>query len=301
MSFGSNGMFNSAQYEFIEALALQPDGKIVIAVNGILSSNYYGLLVRLSADGILDDTFGQGGKTAADPVASWSALGIQEDGRLVVAGGLNSNSSSHTFRLSRFQSDGSLDASFGSGGTVTTGFSKPYSYALRMELYGDGRILVAGYTNTPNAGDIQHVMARYLNDEGTPAPADVRVATERISPATVNPGGYVTYTIPVVNNGPGKAAHLTLTTQTPPNTVFWSFIAPSGWVVYQKPALFSTGVISCSAYDLPAGATATFTLTVRVGISVPPGTQISQASTVSSFMPDPVSTNNTATKTFTVQ
>jgi len=42
----------------------------VIAVNGNMLSNYYGLLVRLSADGILDDTFGQGGKTVADPLAS---------------------------------------------------------------------------------------------------------------------------------------------------------------------------------------------------------------------------------------
>jgi hypothetical protein len=83
--------------------------------------------------------------------------------------------------------------------------------------------------------------------------------------------------------------------------VFSSFSAPSGWVVYQKPAHFSTGVISCSAYDLPAGATVNFTLTVRVGIAVPPGTQNNQASTVSSFMPDPDSTNNTATRTFTVQ
>jgi uncharacterized repeat protein (TIGR01451 family) len=183
---------------------------------------------------------------------------------------------------------------------VTTGFSKPYSYALKMGLYGDGRILVAGHTYT-SGNDIQNVMARYLNDDGTPAPADLRVAGESISPRIVNPGGYVTYTIPVVNNGPGKAAHVTLTTQTPANTVFSSFSAPSGWVVYQKPAHFSTGLISCSAYDLPAGATVNFTLTVRVGIAVPPGTQINQASTVSSFMPDPNSTNNTATRTFTVQ
>jgi len=145
------------------------------------------------------------------------------------------------------------------------------------------------------------VLARYLNDDGTPAPADVRVAKESISPITVNPGDYVTYTIPVSNNGPDKAAHLTLTTQTPANTVFHSFSTPAGWVVYQKPAPFSTGAISCSAYDLPVGAWATFSLTVRVSSSVPPGTQINQASTVWSFMPDPNSANNTGTKTITLQ
>jgi uncharacterized delta-60 repeat protein/uncharacterized repeat protein (TIGR01451 family) len=300
MSFGSGGAYDSAQLESNGALALQPDGKIVIAVNGISPSNYYGLLVRLSPDGIPDDTFGQGGKTVADPLASWSALGLQEDGRLVVAGGLYATRV-RPFRLSRYQSDGSLDASFGSDGTVTTGFSNPFSPVWAMALYGDGRILVLGHTNIPNTNDTQSVLARYLNDDGTPAPADVRVAGESISPRIVNPGEYVTYTIPVVNNGPGKAAHVTLITQTPANTVFSSFSAPAGWVVYQKPAHFSAGTVSCSAYNLPAGATATFTLSVRVGFSVPPGTQITQSSTVSSFMPDPISANNTATKTFTVQ
>ncbi|HKQ74608.1 MAG TPA: hypothetical protein VJ810_13030 [Blastocatellia bacterium] len=302
MTFGSNGVFDSAFAEVNQALALQPDGKVVIAVYGASISNHYGLLVRLTADGILDSTFGQGGKTAADPLASGPAVGLQEDGRLVVAGGMNSNSSTSSFRLSRYQSDGSLDTSFGLNGTVTTVFPKPYSYAKTLALYGDGKIVAAGREYTPpNGFDSTPVLARYLNDDGATAPADVQVNRERVTPAPVHPGDIITYTITITNNGPGKAAHVTLTTQTATNTTFESFGAPPGWVVYKRPAPFSSGVVSSSAYELPPGAAVNFYLTVRVRPSIAPGAQISHSSSVSSFMPDPNSANNTTTMTVTVQ
>lgn len=296
-TFGTNGEFSTALSETGRALTLQPDGKIVMSIYGSpYGGSKYGQLVRLSADGILDSTFGQGGKTAADPSAYWWATSLQEDGRLVVA-----DSSSGSFRLARYQSDGALDTSFGLNGTVTTSFSKPSSSVTTLALYGDGRIVVAGQSHTPDNDDYQPVMARYRNDEGTPVPADVRVSSATISPRTVYPGNFVTYTIPVTNYGPGKAAHLTFTAQTPANTVFYSFSAPPGWVVYQQPNTGGTGTVSCSAYELPAGSTVNFTLTVRVSPIVPPGTSINQVSSIKSFMPDPNIFNNFWTKTFTVQ
>lgn len=106
LTFGNGGAFTSAISEKHQAHALQPDGKIVIAVKGF-GYNQYDALVRLSADGIPDNTFGHGGRTVADPLAVWNGIGLQEDGRVIVTGGTN-NYYTGTLRLSRFQSDGSL-------------------------------------------------------------------------------------------------------------------------------------------------------------------------------------------------
>lgn len=298
-SFG-NGQFDSPMSERNEHLALQPDGKIVMAANNFSSSNHYGLLVRLSADGILDTSFGQGGRTAGELSTYFHDVSIQEDGRLIVGG---TNLTPHlSLHLSRYQSNGWLDASFGSNGIVTTGFSQPETDVRGpVGLYSDGRIVMGGKTFTWGTNGYTPVMARYLSDDHTPLPADLRVSRESATPTTVYPGSFITYTISVTNSGPGKSGHLTFNTPTPSDTTFESFGAPPGWVIYTKPARFSSGLVSCSAYELPAGATVSFSLTVRVSSSVTPGTQINHACTVWSFMPDPNSTNNTLTKTITVQ
>src|SRR5262249_49476405 len=121
------------------------------------------------------------------------------------------------------------------------------------------------------------------------------------TPAAIHPGDIISYNIQVSNDGPGKAAHVTLDTQTPPHTTFVSLSAPPGWVVYQKPTLNSTGAVTSSVYALPSGSTAVFHLNVRVSFLVQPGTLIGHSSTVSSFMPDPITSNNTTTRTIIVQ
>ena len=71
--------------------------------------------------GSLDTTFGIGG-IVTTTIGSGNnlafALGIQSDGKIVVAGG--SNGSTHDFVLVRYNANGSLDISFGTGGIVTT-------------------------------------------------------------------------------------------------------------------------------------------------------------------------------------
>jgi uncharacterized delta-60 repeat protein len=77
-----------------------------------------------SGDGHLDTTFGAGGKiitslTGANDSAS--AIAIQSDGKIAV-GGRAVTSSSPSFALARYNTDGSLDSAFGDGGAVTTSF-----------------------------------------------------------------------------------------------------------------------------------------------------------------------------------
>src|SRR5262245_21666952 len=78
----------------------------------------------LAADGELDKTFGNGGKVITDIGAACfeAALGIQPDGKIVVAGRDRGLYPSEDFGVERYNSDGSPDTTFGNGGKVTTDF-----------------------------------------------------------------------------------------------------------------------------------------------------------------------------------
>jgi uncharacterized delta-60 repeat protein len=107
-SFGRGGKVLWIGPGFALALVIQPDGKLV-AGGGYA-------LARYTADGQLDSSFGQAGKVETD-FGIWAlAVAIQADGKIVAAG----RSRPGRFALARFTANGSLDPSFGSGGTVVT-------------------------------------------------------------------------------------------------------------------------------------------------------------------------------------
>lgn len=147
---------------FINAIALQQDGKIVAAglrgPSGEQSVSDFAL-ARYNADGSLDSTFGSGGKVATDflgfdDVAN--AVAIQPDGKIIAVGYDNlfmfhSPSSLFDFALARYNSDGSLDSSFGSGGRVTTEFFGSYDEARAIVLQPDGKLVVAGAASNSSA------------------------------------------------------------------------------------------------------------------------------------------------------
>jgi uncharacterized delta-60 repeat protein len=129
-----------------QAVALQLDGRIVVAGYSAGAANFDFALVRYNADGTLDASFGLEGK-ATSPVGSSGSLGysvaLQPDGKILVTGeaiGVVNDD----FALVRYNADGSLDASFGTGGKVLTPISSTYDYARAVALQSDGRILVAG-------------------------------------------------------------------------------------------------------------------------------------------------------------
>ena len=132
------------------SVLLQSDGKLVAvgssqaAFVGSVSSF---ALARYTADGSLDATFGMAGKVVT-PVsgivsAPANAAAVQPDGKIVVVGG--------AFDLARYDPDGSLDAGFGAGGTVTNAFGSvlsSLSVANAVVLQPDGKIVVVGSTGT---------------------------------------------------------------------------------------------------------------------------------------------------------
>ena len=123
--------------------------------------------------GYLDDTFGIHGKvtTAFNPAASEIHDVVEQPDGKIVAVGYAHNGSNKDFALARYNPDGSLDGSFGTGGRVLTNFTVPGSHnglddeARAVALQSDNKIVVAGYARNPNLGN-EFVVARY-NVDGT--------------------------------------------------------------------------------------------------------------------------------------
>jgi len=135
-------------------VAVQSDGKIVAA--GTASGNF--ALVRYNANGSLDTTFNGTGITTTDFGGADGAHGVkfQNDGKIVAAGQAFSNGD---FALARYNTDGSVDTSFGSAGKVTTDFDGGGDVGFGMALQSDGKIVVAGYATI--AGTAEFAVARY--------------------------------------------------------------------------------------------------------------------------------------------
>lgn len=171
-SFGTDGIIRTDFFgdeDFIRAIALQTDGKIVVAGQARQELNIYFGLARYNTDGSLDATFGTGGKvitSIASNVQRAHTLVIQPDGRIVVGGytivatntiPVNYN---FDFALARYNTDGSLDTSFGTDGKVISAFDGQIN---KLVLQPDGRIIAGGIITT-TATDTDFALARYNSD-----------------------------------------------------------------------------------------------------------------------------------------
>ncbi|MEO5720501.1 MAG: dockerin type I domain-containing protein [Chthoniobacterales bacterium] len=142
-----------------EALALQADGKIVVA--GSSGSRSAFALTRYNPDGSLDATFNGGGKvtTTLGATSQASGLAIQADGKIVAAGSTGPDSSNLDFALVRYLANGAPDSAFGTGGRVITGIVTGSDQAATVQIQPDGKILAAGYATV--AGNAQFAVVRY--------------------------------------------------------------------------------------------------------------------------------------------
>ncbi|MFF6946565.1 NHL repeat-containing protein [Streptomyces lavendulae] len=150
----------------IRAMVLQPDGKILGA--GVAGANP--AIIRLNTDGSLDTTFAGGAGKAAVPIGTAGhifALALLSTGKFLVAG-FGTPTLANDFMLARFNPDGSLDATFGTGGSVLTDFNLLNDLAFAVVVQPDGRILVGGDTDAADpfgvGGDIKAGWVRYNAD-----------------------------------------------------------------------------------------------------------------------------------------
>ncbi len=140
-SFGVNGKVftDVGGYDMAHDVALQSDGKIVVA--GSNGSEF--VVVRFNSDGSLDTSFGSSGKVVTSFNSDDEAHGVavQQDGKIVVVG---RGSPTQDFVVVRYNKDGSLDTSFGTGGKVITDLGGDMDQANAVALQPDGKIVVVG-------------------------------------------------------------------------------------------------------------------------------------------------------------
>jgi uncharacterized delta-60 repeat protein len=180
-SFGTGGKvltdFNSST-DLAYAVAVQQDGRYVVVGTTYINNDYTQedfAVARYNANGTLDASFGVNGKVKTDfpgLAAVASSVVIQPDGKIVVAGGaFPLFTFLGDFKVARYNTNGSLDSSFGVGGIVTTSFPGQGSYAFAVALQADGKIVAAGtdFVNfsSDSSSNTDFALARY-NADGTP-------------------------------------------------------------------------------------------------------------------------------------
>ncbi|HET6574463.1 MAG TPA: delta-60 repeat domain-containing protein [Fimbriiglobus sp.] len=158
------------------AVAIQPDGKIVLAGSSRLDF----AAARLNADGTLDTTFaGKGVTTVVVSTGGFNAdaaraMAIQPDGRIVLAGYSDGNAFQYDFAVVRLNANGTPDTSFGGKGRATIGFDLGGSNedkALGVALQSGGQIVVVGRAQVSFGGfgsNVSDMAIARLNPDGTP-------------------------------------------------------------------------------------------------------------------------------------
>jgi len=181
-SFGSGGTvtttfaFSGVDYGF--GLGIQGDGKMVAcgvaaATSGGVTADF--AAARYHTNGALDFSFGSLGRTTANVGGGTLDVGydmaIQPDGKIILAGAaglgglpgpLSFGQSVNGFiALVRFNTNGTLDGSFGSGGSVITQIGAFSDFATSIALQPDGKILIAGGSQN---GSYQFFALRYTTN-----------------------------------------------------------------------------------------------------------------------------------------
>lgn len=168
LTFDADGKVTTdfGSYDNANAVAIQPDGRIVAAGSIDLGDGSEMGLVRYNPDGSLDQSFGAGGKVVTvlgERGSEAHAIALQPDGRIVAAGVAYTGEEGTDFAVVRYNPNGTLDASFGSGGKVITDTGES-DRAQAVVIQSDGRIVAAGATTGTDASD--YVVVRY-NSNGS--------------------------------------------------------------------------------------------------------------------------------------
>jgi uncharacterized delta-60 repeat protein len=172
-TFGTGGVVQTNYFgpAPVDAL-LQPDGKLVVVAGfnqTAGATTAFGLL-RYLPNGTLDASFGTAGRASAaftDFISDAADALLQPDGKIVVVGEAEGASGQLSeFAVARFNANGSLDTTFGTGGKVTTNFvgvaaggvRNPATTVLRQP---DGKLLVGGSASQCARCGTRTALARY--------------------------------------------------------------------------------------------------------------------------------------------
>jgi uncharacterized delta-60 repeat protein len=172
-------------------MALQPDGKVIVAGTCFNGSNNDFCVARFSANGDIDTSFGTSGSTLT-PVSTdtdiGTAVALQPDGKIVLVGRCREATLFPSFRAcaARYTTTGALDVSFGSGGKWSIPTDNTAAAALALQ--GDGKIVMAGECGNPVAFCVIRLTASGSLDStfGSSGLTTTAVATTSSSAKTVS-------------------------------------------------------------------------------------------------------------------
>jgi uncharacterized delta-60 repeat protein len=163
LTFGSQGkvITSIGEEDVVNDIVIDTSNRIVAA--GHCSDQF--AMARYNVDGRLDLTFDGDGKVTTDFFGFFdegTSAAIQPDGKIVVAGRASTtfDLSSSAFALARYNSDGTLDNSFGTNGKLITAFSGQGASANALALQPDSKVVLLGTTFTDLARSF--ALARYL-------------------------------------------------------------------------------------------------------------------------------------------
>jgi uncharacterized delta-60 repeat protein len=205
-TFGTSGLaaasFPGSGNDQADGVAIQSDGKIVVAGSTLVGGHPEFGLVRLNTNGSVDTTFGKSGFVLI-PVISLAApagaiqvagVAVQANGRIVVAGTADGN-----FAVARVYADGLQDSDFNGNGitvfniglTIAGAFVPPTGSVdalTSMALQPDGQIIVAGYTNT----NAMHTGLNPvpINNQGMPVFTGTITGATNTGPITITSVGH---------------------------------------------------------------------------------------------------------------
>jgi uncharacterized delta-60 repeat protein len=164
-SFGTNGMALLSIGSSVKAQActVQPDNQILLAAGGVAPGSNSLYVCRFTTAGVLDSTFGGSGmvSTLLGSVCSPCKILVQPDNKIVVVGTTSLNNAS-VILLIRYNSNGSLDTSFGNTGSgiVLQGYTASLA-ALNAIFDGSGNILVSAGVSSMSGQWV--VLARFTS------------------------------------------------------------------------------------------------------------------------------------------
>jgi uncharacterized delta-60 repeat protein len=186
---GTPGVFEPS----VRALALQPDGRILVAGLDIDHPSF--LVARFNGDGSPDTSFGVNGVATtvffANRLEEADAIALQSDGKIVLAGNTEEQPEMNHPALARFNADGGLDLTFGVSGHIVANFTGgDADFASAVAVQSAGRIVLGG------SARFQLALARYSC--GTVTPTSTALASS-INPSA--PGQTVRFTATVTATG----------------------------------------------------------------------------------------------------
>ena len=170
--FGTGGIVTTSigtSDDSANAVAIQSDGKIVAAGYSYTGSGSGCdfAVARYNTDGSLDSTFGTNG-IVTTAIGMWNdalSVAIQSDQKIVAVGRSSVNSFSYyDFALVRYNTDGSLDSTFGTGGKVLTAIGSYHDEAYGIAIQSDQKIVAVGRSSDSTNTNSDFSLARYNTD-----------------------------------------------------------------------------------------------------------------------------------------